>query len=162
MIAQENDKSSPYTVFISIFNYTVKKPSTRRIRLFRDNKTINQWIIHMQNVVLTILLILAVALIGIILMQRSEGGGLGIGGGGANTAGRSVANAMTKLTWFFGASFMACCIMLTILSSKSNGNSSVLDGITIPSAESISTDSNLLPPKTSDNVEEPIAPPATE
>jgi len=37
----------------------------------------------MENVILVIHLILALSLIGVVLMQRSEGGGLGIGGGGA-------------------------------------------------------------------------------
>ena len=41
----------------------------------------------MQNVVLVIHLILSVSLIGIVLLQRSEGGGLGIGGGGNNSGG---------------------------------------------------------------------------
>ena len=36
----------------------------------------------MENIVLTIHLILALALVGIVLLQRSEGGGLGLGGGG--------------------------------------------------------------------------------
>jgi len=57
----------------------------------------------MQNIVLTIHLILALCLIGAVLLQRSEGGGLGSvgGGGGAGggvMSGRSAATALSKLT----------------------------------------------------------------
>ena len=56
----------------------------------------------MQNVVLIIHLLLAISLIGLVLLQRSEGGGLGMGGGGAGggaMSGRAAASALTKLTW---------------------------------------------------------------
>ena len=54
----------------------------------------------MQNVVLVIHLILSVSLIGIVLLQRSEGGGLGIGGGGNNSGGgRPKAAPLAKVTW---------------------------------------------------------------
>ena len=56
----------------------------------------------MQNVVLIIHLLLAVTLIGLVLLQRSEGGGLGMGGGGGGggaMSGRAAASAITKLTW---------------------------------------------------------------
>ena len=56
----------------------------------------------MENVILTVHLILAVMLAGVVLLQRSEGGGLGMGGGGACELGRQAANAMTRLTWIFG------------------------------------------------------------
>ena len=61
----------------------------------------------MQNVVLIIHLLLAVSLIGLVLLQRSEGGGLGIGGGGGGaTTGRAAASAMTKLTWILAIAFI--------------------------------------------------------
>ena len=60
----------------------------------------------MQNVILVIHLLLALSLIGIVLMQRSEGGGLGIGGGtSVNTAVRSAASALAKVTWGAGDGF---------------------------------------------------------
>jgi preprotein translocase subunit SecG len=71
----------------------------------------------MENVLLTILLINALLLIGIVLLQRSEGGGLGMGGGGVMT-GRSAATALAKLTWLFGAAFMACSLALTVVAAR--------------------------------------------
>ncbi|MEQ3755364.1 MAG: preprotein translocase subunit SecG, partial [Planktomarina sp.] len=63
----------------------------------------------MQNVVLIIHLLLAISLIGLVLLQRSEGGGLGMGGGGAGggaMSGRAAASALTKLTWGLAIAFI--------------------------------------------------------
>ena len=63
-------------------------------------------------------------------MQKSEGGGLGIGGsqsGGFMTA-RGTANALTKLTAFFGAMFFLTSIVLAILAGGS-GKSSITEEI---------------------------------
>ena len=55
----------------------------------------------MENIVLTVHLLLALALVGVVLIQRSEGGGLGMGSGGGDSvmSGRAAASALTKLTW---------------------------------------------------------------
>ena len=51
----------------------------------------------MENVILVVHLILAICLIGVVLLQRSEGGGLGIGGGGGGVmTGRQAAPALGK------------------------------------------------------------------
>ncbi|WP_128514071.1 preprotein translocase subunit SecG [Tabrizicola thermarum] len=81
----------------------------------------------MENVVLTIHLILALLLIGVVLLQRSEGGGLGMGGGGGTMSARGAATAMTKLTWIFAAAFIVTSITLTILAARSGGSGSVVD-----------------------------------
>ncbi len=72
----------------------------------------------MFETVLIIHIIICVALIGSILMQRSEGGGaLGIGGGpGSLMSGRSAANFMTKTTGFLALLFFATSATLTIMS----------------------------------------------
>lgn len=80
----------------------------------------------MENVVLTIHLILALLLIGVVLLQRSEGGGLGIGGGGTMSA-RGAATALTKLTWIFASAFIVTSITLTILSTRGGESGSVVD-----------------------------------
>ncbi len=80
----------------------------------------------MENIVLSIHLILALSLIGAVLLQRSEGGGLGVGGGGAVSA-RSAANAMTKLTWMLAAGFIITSLSLTVIAANKAGSSSVLD-----------------------------------
>ena len=62
----------------------------------------------MENIVLTVHLLLALALVGVVLIQRSEGGGLGMGSGGGDSvmSGRAAASALTKLTWIFAVAFI--------------------------------------------------------
>lgn len=81
----------------------------------------------MENVILVIHLILAFGLICIVLLQRSEGGGLGIGGGGGAATGRPAATAMTKLTWAFAAAFLTTSVALTVIAAQSSATSSVVD-----------------------------------
>lgn len=77
---------------------------------------------------MTILLILhllvTLGLIGVVLIQRSEGGGLGIGssqGMGAFMTGRGTANLLTRTTAILAAVFMALCLVMAIMNK---GNSS--------------------------------------
>lgn len=119
----------------------------------------------MENIVLSIHLILTLCLIGSVLLQRSEGGGLGMGGGDGATAGRSAANAMTKLTWMLATGFLITSVALTIIAAKNAGEGSVLDrlGLDTPSATTTLTptisDAVLTPPAATDA---PTAPPASE
>lgn len=90
----------------------------------------------MENVVLVIHLLLALSLIGLILLQRSEGGGLGIGGGGMGglaTAGQT-ANALTRATAFCAAAFFATSIILAILAGTHHKSGSMLDSLDNPPA----------------------------
>ena len=87
----------------------------------------------MENVVLTIHLILAVLLTGVVLLQRSEGGGLGVGGGGGGVmTGRQAANALTRLTWIFGIALFVTSIALTIIAASQVSNSSIMDQLGVP------------------------------
>lgn len=81
----------------------------------------------MENVVLTIHLLLALGLIGVVLLQRSEGGGLGVGGGGGAVTGRSAATALAKVTWILAAAFIATSITLTVIAAQDAAGVSVLD-----------------------------------
>ncbi len=123
----------------------------------------------MENVILVIHLILALALIGVVLLQRSEGGGLGMGGGGGGgggaMTGRAAADALTKLTWILAIAFIATSITMTIIAAKNAAGSSVLDRlgdapveqpVTAPIAPA--TD-DLLPPSAADT---PITPPPAD
>ena len=117
----------------------------------------------MENVVLTIHLILALLLVGIVLLQRSEGGGLGMGGGGSVMSGRSAATALQKLTWALAAAFIVTSLTLTVLAARKADSGSVLDQI---GAEAPAQDagqapagSDLLPPAPADA---PLTPPAAE
>jgi preprotein translocase subunit SecG len=72
----------------------------------------------MNTVLLLIHVMVAVALVGVVLLQRSEGGALGIGGGGGGfMTGRSAGNALTKTTAVLAASFFATSLALSILAS---------------------------------------------
>jgi preprotein translocase subunit SecG len=83
----------------------------------------------MENIVLVIHLIIAVVLIGAILLQRSEGGALGIGGsggGGGNLfTARGVGNGLTRLTAILAVCFFITSITLTILATRGGSNTSV-------------------------------------
>jgi preprotein translocase subunit SecG len=84
----------------------------------------------MQAVVLTIHLLVCVALIGLVLLQRSEGGALGMGGGGSGAlmSGRGAADALARMTQIAGFAFLITSLLLTVLSgSASSQGRSVLD-----------------------------------
>ncbi|MCL4189352.1 MAG: preprotein translocase subunit SecG [Rhodobacteraceae bacterium] len=86
----------------------------------------------MENVVLVIHLILALCLIGVVLLQRSEGGGLGIGGGGGVVSGRAAATALGKLTWIFAIAFLATSVALTVIAAQRSTGASVVDRLGVP------------------------------
>lgn len=124
----------------------------------------------MENVILVIHLILAICLIGVVLLQRSEGGGLGMGGGGGAggggvMTGRQAATALGKLTWFFAIAFLATSVTLTVIAAQNSSNSSLLDGIEGSPAADGDVDSALppidqmLPPIGTDG---PALPPVSE
>ncbi|PWR23814.1 preprotein translocase subunit SecG [Zavarzinia compransoris] len=74
-------------------------------------------------------LVIAVALIGVVLVQKSEGGALGIGGGGGGfMSARGAANFLTRLTGILAAIFMLTSLGLTIL-ANSGGSGSIVDRI---------------------------------
>ncbi|MEM1344559.1 MAG: preprotein translocase subunit SecG [Pseudomonadota bacterium] len=84
----------------------------------------------MQNVILVIHLILAICLIAAVLLQRSEGGALGIGGGGGGSIGtRSQTTPAAKITWGLATAFLTTSILLAILAGGDPGGRSVLDEV---------------------------------
>jgi preprotein translocase subunit SecG len=116
----------------------------------------------MQNVVLSVHLILALLLIGVVLLQRSEGGGL-LGGGGVMTN-RGATNALQKVTWAIASAFIVTSITLTILSAQGSRSSSVLDDASTSApagdaAEPALPPIDLAPATTGDA---PVAPPPVQ
>jgi preprotein translocase subunit SecG len=83
----------------------------------------------MQTVILAIHLMVAVALVGSVLLQKSEGGALGMGGGGMSgfMTGRSTANLLTRTTAILAACFFATSVVLVILATQHSGPSSVIE-----------------------------------
>jgi preprotein translocase subunit SecG len=80
----------------------------------------------MSTVLLLIHIMVALALVGVVLLQRSEGGALGIGGGGGFMTGRSAGNALTKTTAILAACFFATSLVLSILAGQHGGAPSIL------------------------------------
>ena len=87
----------------------------------------------MQTLVLTIHILIALALIGTVLLQRSEGGGLGIGGGGGAGGGfmtaRGTANMMTRVTAILAACFFGTSLILAIMAGGQREASSIIDEV---------------------------------
>ena len=85
----------------------------------------------MTTVLLIIHLFVTLALIGVVLIQRSEGGGLGIGssqGMGSFMSGRGTANLLTRSTAILAAIFMALSLTLALLNrGTAGGGHSILD-----------------------------------
>jgi preprotein translocase subunit SecG len=102
----------------------------------------------MQNLLLVVHLIIAALLIGVILLQRSEGGALGIGGsggGGGNLfSARGVGNGLTRATAILAVGFFLTSILLTMIARQSGSTTSVFEG-QAPAAPAKTKDDNLLP-----------------
>ena len=81
----------------------------------------------MAQVVLLIHLVLAIFLIAVVLLQRSEGGALGIGGGGGGLVSqRGAATALSKMTWMLAIGFICTSLALTIMAAD-GGPTSIFD-----------------------------------
>ncbi len=85
----------------------------------------------METVILVIHLILAAGLVGIVLLQRSEGGGLAMSAGGS-MAGRPPTTPLQKVTWAFAIAFFATSIALTIIAARKAAEESVLERVGTP------------------------------
>ena len=82
----------------------------------------------MTTVLLVIHIMIALALIAVVLLQRSEGGALGIGGGGGGfMTGRSAGNALTKTTAVLAAAFFATSLSLTLIARNTSTPTSIFN-----------------------------------
>ena len=127
-----------------------------------------------ENVILTVHLILAVLLIGVVLLQRSEGGGLGMGGGGGGVmTGRQAANALSRLTWIFAIGFIITSLTLTIIAARNASSGSIVDQLDLGGTASAPTTDlpagleNYAPPPGAGQpvvpgAAQPVTPPAAE
>lgn len=89
----------------------------------------------MQTVIVVIHLLIVITLVGVVLIQRSEGGGLGVGGGSGFMTERGAKNALTRLTAILAACFFITSLILVIVSSISNPTSDILNRIPITNAQ---------------------------
>jgi preprotein translocase subunit SecG len=82
----------------------------------------------MQHVVIVIHLMLVLALIGAVLLQRSEGGGLGIGSTGGFMTSRGTANVLTRATAILAGMFFVTSLLLSILAGFNRKPTTILQG----------------------------------
>jgi preprotein translocase subunit SecG len=82
----------------------------------------------MQQVIIVIHLMLVLALIGVVLLQRSEGGGLGIGSTGGFMTSRGTANVLTRATAILAGLFFATSLLLSILAGYNRKPTSIIPG----------------------------------
>lgn len=112
----------------------------------------------MSAVILVIHMLLALAIIGLVLLQRSEGGGLGIGGGGMGglTTPQGAASALTRVTWWCVAAFFVTSLTLGVLAGRGGAANSIMDRLDAPVA------ANTVAPDAPVAAETPVAPAASE
>jgi preprotein translocase subunit SecG len=74
---------------------------------------------------------IAISLVGVVLLQKSEGGALGMGGGGMSgfMTGRSTSNLLTRTTAILAALFMLTSILLVVLSNGNRAPRSIIQDI---------------------------------
>lgn len=123
----------------------------------------------METVVLIIHLLVCICLIGLVLLQRSEGGALGMGGGGGGSlmSGRGAADALAKMTSVAGGFFLVTSLSLTVLSgAASSSGRSVFDLVPQSGAPAVTAPPALTPeepaPTTTPDPTESSAPQAAE
>lgn len=83
----------------------------------------------MQTILIVIHLMVVLALVGVVLLQRSEGGGLGIGGGSGFMTARGAANALTRATAMLAVAFFATSLALSILARYQASPVDILDRV---------------------------------
>ena len=88
------------------------------------------------GILLAAQIIVSLALIGVVLLQRSEGGGF-VGGGSPSgmMSVRGAGDLLTRTTWILGSSFFIISLLLTILSGREKGAASVVDRLKIDSVD---------------------------
>jgi len=88
----------------------------------------------MSTVLLVILLIISVIMTGLILIQRSEGGALGIGGGGGGggngfMSGRAATTSVARMTAILGTIFLILSLLLSVVFALENQDQGALDNV---------------------------------
>ena len=88
------------------------------------------------GLLLTLQIIVSVALVGVVLLQRSEGGGFVGGGSSAGMMSvRGAGDLLTRTTWILGTTFFVLSLLLTILAGREKGASSIVDRMKIDSVD---------------------------
>ncbi len=97
----------------------------------------------MQTLLLTVELVVAILLVVFILLQRSEGGALGIGGGGGGGgfgglfSPRGASDTLTRTTSWLAVTFFVVCLALNILVAREHRQQSILDSQPVPTRSAV-------------------------
>ena len=89
----------------------------------------------MLHVLLVIHLLIAIAMVGVILLQRSEGGALGIGGGGGVMTGRAAGNLLTRTTAILATGFFITSLGLALIANSRSQGESFMDKAPTPAVQ---------------------------
>ena len=86
----------------------------------------------MQTVIIVIHLMVVAAMVGVVLLQKSEGGGLGIGSTGGFLSSRGTANVLTRTTAILAATFFATSLLLSVLAGWDRKPQSIIQNTGSP------------------------------
>jgi preprotein translocase subunit SecG len=107
----------------------------------------------MQTLLLAIELVVAILLVVFILLQRSEGGALGIGGGGGGGGGfgglfspRGASDTLTRTTSYLAITFFVVCLALNLIVAHAHKQQSLLDSQPVPTQPSAPLQKPAAPP----------------
>ena len=103
----------------------------------------------LQTILISFHLMVVIALVAVVLLQRSEGGALGMGGGGGFMTGRGQANVLTRATAILAALFFATSLGLTLLARYGRANRLDFNAVQRPG---LSEPAPKLPPTQSNSV----------
>jgi len=88
------------------------------------------------GILLTIHILVCIALVAVVLLQRSEGGALGMGGGPAGfMSARGAGDLLTRTTWILFTAFLVLSISLTLISGRMRGGDSVTERLKVKSID---------------------------
>lgn len=104
----------------------------------------------MENVILVIHILACVVMTGLVLMQKSEGGALGIGGGGGGLmSGRGAAGALVRTTIIFGGIFFLTSLTMAALATRSDdGRTAIERSLEERNSDSTTGPTDLFDPNT--------------
>jgi preprotein translocase subunit SecG len=88
------------------------------------------------GILLTIHILVCIALVAVVLLQRSEGGALGMGGGPTGfMSARGAGDLLTRITWILFTAFLVLSISLTLISGRMRGGDSVTERLKVKSID---------------------------
>ena len=99
----------------------------------------------MTTVILIIHILISISIVGLVLMQRSEGGGLGIGGGNNFMSARGTADLLTRATTILAIAFFCTSILLAMLAGYGKKSTSIIDEVKQESVTEIENKNNSTP-----------------